>query len=107
MQKWSQILQRPIFLPQWQKIWETVSKSSRCIEQRETVYKIIFFWYRTPAVLHKYDPKVPLVCWRCQDNIGSLFHIFWDCPIIQPFWSSIQAHLQAFFKMNLPLDLIH
>lgn len=81
MQKWSQVIQRPILLPQWQKIWEAGSKS-RCVAHRETAYKILFFWYSTPEVLHRYDPKVPRVCLRCLGDIGSHFHIFWECPII-------------------------
>lgn len=35
------------------------------------------------------------------------FYIFWECPNIQPFWSTIQAHLQGLFETSLPLDPIH
>lgn len=70
-------------------------------------YKILFFWYRTPEILHRFDPKVPRVCWRCLGDIGLHFHIFWECPLIQPFWSSTQAHLQDLLEINLLLDPIY
>lgn len=94
MQKWSQLIKRPIPLPLWQNI---------CVEQRETTYKI-FFWYRTAEIIHRYDPKTPWVCWRCQGDIGLHFHIFGECPLIQPFWSFIQVHLHKLLTNNLPLD---
>lgn len=107
MKKWSQIINQPILIPQWQKIWEASSKSSRCVEQRETSYKILLFWFRTPEVLHRYDPGVPRVCWRCRDDTGSHFPIFWECPSIQSFWSSIHTYLQNLFEINLPLNPIN
>lgn len=55
MQKWSKIIQTPLSLPQWQRIWDSISKASRCMEQRDTAYKILLFWYRTPEVLYTYD----------------------------------------------------
>lgn len=76
MQRLSLVTQHPIALPQWQKIWEAISKSSRCVEQRETAYKILFFWYRTPEILQRYDPRVPRVCWKCHGEVGSHYHIF-------------------------------
>lgn len=73
------------------------------MEQRETAYKILMFWYRTPEVLHKYDSSFPQTCWRCLKDIGMHYHILWDCPMILPFWNSVQSLL----KMDLPLDPAH
>lgn len=76
-----------------------------CGEERDDI-KDTFFWYGTPEILHRYDPKAPRVCWRCRGDIGSHFYIFWECPIIQPFWSSIHAHLQELLETTLSLDPI-
>lgn len=51
MRKWSHILNRPIQLSEWKNIWESTSKTSRCVAQKETTYKILMFWYRTPEFL--------------------------------------------------------
>lgn len=74
---------------------------------KETAYKILFFWYKTPEILHRYDPKTPRVCWRCRGDIESHFHIFWDCPLIHPFWMAIQTFIQDLFSVSLPLDPVH
>lgn len=25
-------------------------------------------------------------CWRCSDELGTHFHIWWDCQLLSPFW---------------------
>lgn len=107
MQKWAKIILTPLSLPQWQRIWDSISKASRCVEQRETPFKILMFWYRTLEVLHKFDPSIPQTFWRCLKDIGTHYHIFWDCPMIRPFWNLGQSLLQDLFEMDLPLDPVH
>ena len=46
-------------------------------------------------VIHKYDPSIPQTCWRCLRDIGTHYHIFWECSLILPFWSSVQSVLQS------------
>lgn len=48
MRKWSHIVQQPITLSCWDKILSSTSKVSRCVAQRETAFKVLLFWYRTP-----------------------------------------------------------
>lgn len=48
--KWVCILQQTISLSDWGRIWESSSKVSRCMLQKETAYKIIMFWNRTPDI---------------------------------------------------------
>lgn len=47
-------------------------------------------WYRTPVILNKYNPALSDKCWRCSRETGTLEHIWWSCPLIQPFWTQIQ-----------------
>lgn len=62
------------------------------------------FWYKTPHVIHKYDPSVFPRCWRCRTDIGSLFHIFWECSLIQPFWYDVSLLIQKVVNVFFPLD---
>lgn len=94
----------------WDKIWSfqgLVSKSSKCVTQRETSMKILMFWYRTPDVIHKYVPSVSPRCWHCGTDTGSLFHIFWQCSMIQPFWGEVRLLIQKVLDKSLPLDPLH
>lgn len=93
MRKWSQILQHDISLLDWESIWVSTSKISRCVSHKETAYKIIMFWYRTPALLHACNPTISRQCWRCNNAVGSHYHIFWECPSVCQFWTQIQTLL--------------
>lgn len=59
MSRRSHTLQQSISLSDWDKIWESASKVSRCVAQRETAFKILIFWYRTPDFLNAHTQKPP------------------------------------------------
>lgn len=84
MRRWSHLLSRPVTVQMWDRIWSSIFKSSKCVTQRETSIKILMFWYEIPDIIHKYNPSVSACCWCCKTDIGSLFHIFWHCSLIQP-----------------------
>lgn len=48
-------------------------------------------WYRTPDKLHKFFSNVSPLCWWCNKEAGSLFHIWWTCLDIQPFWMEVHC----------------
>lgn len=106
MKRWSLILHRPISLVEWGKIWDANSKVSRCVVQRETAYKILMFWYRTPEFLaaHKLSPHS--YCWRCSSYLGTHYHIFWECSIITPFWSQVHGLLEKVLEIPIPIHLL-
>lgn len=56
---------------------------------QENGFKVYSRWYRTPDRLHKIYPEVSPTCWRCNSQIGSLLHVWWNCPRMQPFWKEI------------------
>lgn len=95
---------RPIPFPCWERICTSLSKSFRCMVQRETNVKIVMFWYKTPEVLNRQDSSISP--WCCSTSIGPLFHIFWQCPLIQPFLAKLMFLLQNIMRISLPLDLL-
>lgn len=65
-------------------------------------YKILKRWYYTPQLLHKYYPNTTDSCWRCQAARGTLLHIFWACPMLNHFWSTVRTITQKFTEHKIP-----
>lgn len=84
MRRWSHLLGWPMTVPVWDRIWSSIFKTSKCVTQGETSNKILMFWYKSPDVIHKYDPSVSLRCWRCGTDTGSLL-FFGNVPWYNPF----------------------
>lgn len=55
----------------------------------EVNYKMITRWHLTPAHLHDILPNMPALCWRGCGELATHAHIWWQCPLIRPYWSSI------------------
>lgn len=104
MLKWESYLGNPLPWKTWQIIWRRASKTSACVSYKENQYKILMFWYHTPSLLHSLFPEVPDVCWRCGVGGADLFHIFWDCPSIQGYWSTVQQLLQDVLGLQIALS---
>lgn len=60
------------------------------------------FWYLTPDVLHAIYPSSSDRCWRCQGDRGTLYHIYWTCPKIVPFWTETQLLLTRLLGVQVP-----
>lgn len=101
MLKWEKILEEELPLAQWQAIWNQTAKSSMCTLYKENAYKILFFWYMTPDVLHAIFPTSSDRCWRCQGARGTLIHIYWECPLIAPFWDKVQHLLSHLLELQV------
>lgn len=81
--------------------WECIHKGSMNVAIQENGYKIATKWYRTPACLHKFSPKISNTCWRCKRAVGSMFHIWWECTLIQQFWSEVHALITQITTLTL------
>lgn len=44
---------------------------------------------------------VPDHCWRCETEVGTLLHVWWSCPRIQPYWRKIHEVISS-----LPLEFL-
>lgn len=84
--------------------WATRSKENTnyCTLYKENAYKNIFFWYMTPDVLRAIYPSSSDRCWRCQGDRGTLYHIYWSCPKIGPFWTEAQSLLTRLLGVQVP-----
>lgn len=67
----------------WSNIWLATKSSSPNSNAIETNYKVLTRWYLVPARIAKFIPTYPPNCFRGCDSLGTHFHIWWQCPIVQ------------------------
>lgn len=82
--KWDVHFVGPISMDTWRRIWKQAIKISLCISHRENQFIILMHWYHTPS-LHKLNPAISELCWRCLGSIGTQYHVFWECTGIRSF----------------------
>lgn len=105
LQKWKIDLQRSFRVTQKQNILRFSLKSSIFRKTQQSNYKILTRWYYMPQLLHKYYPNTTDSCWRCQTDRGMHLHIFWSCPLLKHFWSTVRKVTQKFTDHRIPDDL--
>lgn len=59
----------------WEHIFPSTHRGSVNVSTQETNYKLLSKWYRTPVLLHTFDPTRSNRCWRCRQEVGTLLHI--------------------------------
>lgn len=104
MVKWDKTLGRELPLLTWQIFQTQAHQSSICTNYKENAYKILIFWYHTHDLLHTIYPLVSDRCWRCTVHNGTLSHIFWECSLINSFWTQVSSLLASLLGKSVPLD---
>lgn len=103
-ESWSEDLHMVITDSQWQRACIFSHKCSLSSRMQEIAFKILTQWYATPAKLHTRFPQTSDMCWRCQKDKDTLFHIWWQCAIISPFWMQVKEIICHITETNLHLD---
>lgn len=75
-ESWSKALDTPLSVSQWKKACIFTHKCSLSTRTQETAYKLLTQWYATPVKLHSWFPNHSDTCWRCNNDKGSLIHIW-------------------------------
>lgn len=71
---------------------------------KENQYKILLQWYQTPDLLHSIYPSADRGCWRCCKEVGTLYHTYWTCPLIVPYWRTVHSLVHSIFGSWVPFD---
>uniref|UniRef100_A0A803KCV2 Reverse transcriptase domain-containing protein n=1 Tax=Xenopus tropicalis TaxID=8364 RepID=A0A803KCV2_XENTR len=100
--KWEKDLNITIDETQWAKMICLTHTSSQCTKIQELNYKILTKWYRYPTKLNKIYRAVSPNCWRCGKHPGTLTHIFWSCPALASFWSTIRDTIKSLTDIEIP-----
>lgn len=70
----------------------------------EMNYKCLARWYATSEKLSKYQPGKSVNCWRGCKVVGTMAHLWWDCPIIKQYWKEVLQLIKEFTNDEIPED---
>lgn len=76
----------------------------RCVLHWESVQKILNDWYLIPSKLAKIYPSTLSACWRNCGYSGTPLYIWWTCPKLKPFWSTIIRLISSIFSTSTSLS---
>lgn len=55
-------------------------------------------WSLTPTRLVKMYKKMSNMCWKCKDNEGTFYHMWWTCKLAKALCEMIYNELQKYLK---------
>ena len=77
-----------------------LKKCSTSLVIREMQIKTTLRFHLTPVRIAKIKNSGDSICWRGCRKRGTLFHFWWDCRLLKPFWKSV---LQFLRKLDIVL----
>lgn len=86
VEKWENDLGFHMDSSKWDKVWANTKISSHNLVALEANYKVLIRWYLVPVRIAKYVPQYSPLCFRGCGDLGTYFHIFWDCHIAKNYW---------------------
>ena len=69
----------------------------------EMQIKTIIRYHFTSVIMAKINTTIKYRCWRGWGERGTLFHCWWECKLVQPFWKTVWRFLRK-LKIDLPYD---
>lgn len=73
-------------------VWSSfkgISRHPKCLFLIEANLKDMTQWYLFPLIFAKFYPLASPLCFRDCSHIGSVLHIWWECPKIRGLWNKI------------------
>ena len=105
--QWESELGEPICEESWEAALSRVHSSSICARHGLLQFKIVHRIHWTKLRLSKWFSDVDPLCDRCKCNPTSHTHMFWSCPKLDHYWSSIFDTMSGFLgQPMLPCPLI-
>lgn len=86
----------------WDSILARVHSSSVCARHGLIQFKILHRLHLSKVKLSRIYPELDPACDRCKLAPASLIHMFWSCPRLAPFWTSVFETLSQF--LQVPID---
>uniref|UniRef100_A0A8C5PKM6 Reverse transcriptase domain-containing protein n=3 Tax=Leptobrachium leishanense TaxID=445787 RepID=A0A8C5PKM6_9ANUR len=87
--KWESDLHQTFTEEEWDQMFALSTRCSIATRTQETAYKLLSRWYRAPITIATYSDTADASCWRCGSQRADLLHIWWSCPVLQPFWTLV------------------
>lgn len=82
------------------------SKHSSAVDIKmiETNFKCLARWYVTPDKISTFQTDKSAECWKGCKVLGTLAHLWWECPIIKKFWKEVLQLIKEITNKNIPED---
>uniref|UniRef100_A0A803J2H9 Reverse transcriptase domain-containing protein n=1 Tax=Xenopus tropicalis TaxID=8364 RepID=A0A803J2H9_XENTR len=84
----------------WKDILEQITETNIATRDRYIQVKFLNRVYLTPHRLARIYQGYPDVCVKCNVDQGNYIHVFWDCPKIQQYWTTILTFMGS--SLGLP-----
>ena len=88
----------------WDSVLSSIHKSSLCARHCLIQFKIVHRAHMSKARLASIYPDVDCTCDKCRNNDATLFHQYWSCPKLQPFWGNVFSTLSNILHQDLDPD---
>ena len=88
----------------WLNILSNTGKHMREAKGKFIQYKIIHRFYFTPSKLHRMGLIGNHLCWKCQSETGTFFHMIWGCKLVYPFWEKVVNHVSKWLGVAVPVS---
>ena len=103
-EKWEREGNLTITEDAWKRMCLMQWTSSCSTIWREFCWKNVIRFFITP--LQKRYGGGGSSCWRqCGTDNANHFHVFWNCPVIVPYWQEIHKHINNVFGVNIPFTI--
>lgn len=99
--KWETEVGRPLTNKEWEQIYFRAHHTARNAASAETAFKVLSYWYYTPARIHQWDKSKSELCWRGCGMTGTLSHLLWHCPKLQRYWAEVLDNVDKAFSTTL------
>lgn len=90
---WEEDLGREISQEVWKDIVGSWYRTSREMQTRLITYKIINRGYWTPCKMARLKLRESDICWRCDEDRGTLLHMLYECKMTQNLWENMITFL--------------
>lgn len=76
------------------------------ISSKEGLIQVKFLHrvYYTPRGSTRYTHNDRRIVPRCQNSVGTYFHMFWSCPKIARYWAEVVDSVNGRLQLNLPVS---
>ena len=86
---WKNDLQLDISAEEWEGACESAQTQTISTRCKLLQYKWLLRTYITPVKLHRFNPNIPDDCFKCGEEIGTMFHCMWGCKELQIYWKEV------------------